>query len=147
MADFGGNDGWASFCFYSRHKVKPLVVDCEPKRLEHADKAYKLPTYQTFIEHMPELADKSIDWGFCSHTMEHCRDTAAAMREIARVIRRGCYFVLPLENKRHAVKNHAHAMCISHPSGWKRLLEANGWRVVFSEKVTQHEFQVYAEPA
>src|SRR5688572_2482920 len=59
VADFGGNDGWASFCFYSRHKIKPLVVDCEPKRIEHAAKQYRLSTYQAFIEDMKDLADKS----------------------------------------------------------------------------------------
>lgn len=146
VADFGGNDGWASFCFYSRHKVKPLVVDCEPKRLDHADKKYRLPTYQSFLENMKELADSSIDWGFCSHTLEHTRDTARAMREMARVIGRGCYFVMPLESLSHAKKNHAHAICFTKMEGWVALLEKNGWVVRLQKQVSQFEAQMYAEP-
>src|ERR1700675_3080729 len=38
VADFGGNDGYAAYCFYLQHKIKPMVIDCEPKRLEYADK-------------------------------------------------------------------------------------------------------------
>ena len=64
VADFGGNDGHASYQFYLAHKIKPLVIDCEPHRLEYAAKIYGLSTYETFIERMPELKDASIDWGF-----------------------------------------------------------------------------------
>lgn len=147
VADFGGNDGWAALNFYMVHKVKPLVVDCEPKRLAHAQFVHKLPVYRAFIENMPELADKSIDWGFTSHTLEHTRDTEAALREIARVIKRACVFVLPLEGKAHAKKNHAHSICFTTVKGWVELLEANGWKVTISEKVGDHEAQMYAEPA
>jgi ubiquinone/menaquinone biosynthesis C-methylase UbiE len=147
VADFGGNDGWAAYCFYLEHKIKPLVVDCEPQRLEHADKRFRLSTYQSFIEDMRELADDSIDWGFTSHTLEHTRDTAKALREIVRVIKRGCYFVLPLEDLRHARKNHAHAICFTKVGDWARLLEDNGWRVIVKERVTEYEAQMYAEPA
>lgn len=147
VADFGGNDGYAAFNFYLKHKVKPLVVDCEPKRIEHAEKRFKLSTYQTFIEKMPELADDSIDWGFTSHTLEHTRDTAQAMREMARVIKRGCYFVLPLEDLWHARKNHSHAICFTKVKDWVKMLEENGWKVAHYEKVGDHEAQMFAEPA
>lgn len=146
VADFGGNDGYAAHCFYLVHKIKPLVVDCEPKRLDNADKVFKLPTYQSFIEDMKELANKSIDWGFTSHTLEHTRDTAKALREIARVIKRGCYFVLPLENLAHAKRNHAHAICFTRVCDWARLLESNGWRILDKGKIGAHEAQMYAEP-
>jgi ubiquinone/menaquinone biosynthesis C-methylase UbiE len=146
VADFGGNDGFASFNFYLVHKVKPLVVDCEPRRLEHADKVYKLSTYQTFIESMPELADDSIDWGFTSHTLEHTRDTERAMREMARVVKRGCLFVVPLEDLRHARRNHAHAICFTKESDWAKLLRRNGWNVISCKKVIKHECHIYAEP-
>lgn len=147
VADFGGNDGYASYRFYLAHSIKPLVVDCEPQRIEHADKVYRLPTYQSFIEDMKELADGSIDWGFCSHTLEHTRDTEQAVREMARVVRRGCYFVLPLEDLRHARKNHAHAVCFKRPLDWVRLLQANGWQVKEHQKVGDYEVQMYAEPS
>jgi len=147
VADFGGNDGYAAYHFYVIHKVKPLVVDCEPKRIDHAGKVFKMPTYQSFIEAMPELKDKSIDWGFTSHTLEHTRDTAQALREIARVIKRGCYFVVPLEGLHHARKNHAHSICFTKVKDWVRMLEENGWKVINQEKFGSHEVQMYAEPA
>lgn len=147
VADFGGNDGFAANHFYIAHKVKPLVVDCEPQRLDYADKVYKLGTYKTFIEDMKELADDSIDWGFTSHTLEHTRDTAKAIREIARVIKRGCMFILPLEDLRHARKNHAHAICFIKMGDWVKMLTRNGWRVLSSRKAMKHECHIYAEPA
>lgn len=146
VADFGGNDGYAANEFYMAHKIKPLVIDCEPKRLEHADKVYRLPTYQSFIESMKELRSASIDWGFSSHTLEHTRDTAKALREMARVIKRGCYFVLPLERLSHARRNHAHAICFTRPRDWKRLMEANGWCVVKMRRVHEHELHAYGAP-
>lgn len=147
VADFGGNDGWASFCFYNRHKIKPLVVDCEPKRLEYADKVYHLPTYQAFIEDMKELGDKSIDWGFCSHTLEHTRDTAKALREMARVIKRGCCFILPIEDGRHAKENHAHAIHFTSMSGWVNMLRENGWNIEIQVWPHEHECHIVAEPS
>src|SRR5881394_2250745 len=44
VADFGGNDGYAAYQFYLVHKIKPIVVECDPAKIEHADKVYKLPT-------------------------------------------------------------------------------------------------------
>jgi hypothetical protein len=146
VADFGGNDGWAALNFYMVHKVKPLVVDCEPKRLAHAENIRKLPVYRTFIESMPDLTDKSIDWGFTSHTLEHTRDTAAAILEIARVVKRGCMFIMPLENLRHARNNHAHAICFTKLKDWEDLLKNNGWKMIISDKVGDHEAQIFAEP-
>lgn len=146
VADFGGNDGYAAYQFYLQHKVKPMVVDCEPKRIDYASKVYKLPTYQSFIEAMPDLADKSVDWGFCSHTMEHTRDPIAALKEMARVVKRGCYFVFPLENFRHAHENEAHTLCYTKIGSWRNLLRRNGWRIIFSGKNHKFECQMYAEP-
>ena len=147
VADFGGNDGWAAYCFYLHHKIKPLVVDCEPKRLEYAAKHYKLPTLQAFIENMSELPDKSIDWGFTSHTMEHMREPEKALREIARVVKQQCCFVVPLEDLHHARKNHAHAICFTKVGDWAKLLEANGWRVIVKNKAHKYEAHFIAEPA
>lgn len=146
VADFGGNDGYAAYNFYLVHKIKPLVVDCEPKRIANARDVFRLPVYQTFIEDMPELADKSIDWAFSSHTLEHTRDTGKAMREIARVTKRGACFVLPLEDKRHASKNHAHAICFTKAKGWVSMLEENGWNVKKFSDSHEHETIIYAEP-
>lgn len=146
LADFGGNDGYAAHEVYLSFKIKPLVVDCEPKRIEHASKVFGLSTYQAFIEDMKDLPDKSITWGFTSHTLEHTRDTEKAIREMARVVERGCLFILPLENLRHARKNHAHAICFTRVDDWKRILAGNGWNVMAAEKVGDYEAHIYAEP-
>jgi ubiquinone/menaquinone biosynthesis C-methylase UbiE len=129
VADFGGNDGYAANEFFKAHAIKPLVVDCEPQRIEHARVVYGLSTYEAFIEDMKDLADKSIDWGFCSHTLEHTRDTAKALREIARVVKRGCLFILPIEDEEHAARNMAHACHADSLKEWKALVLANGWKV------------------
>ena len=145
VADFGGNDGFASHKFYLTNKVKPLVVDCEPNRLAYAESVYKLSTCKTFIEDMP-LKDNQIDWGFCSHTLEHMRDLPEALREMSRVIRRGCYFVMPLEDLAHARRNHAHAVSFMKVKDWAKVLASNNWNVIISEKVTKFEGHIYAEP-
>src|SRR5882672_2091477 len=130
VADFGGNDGYVAYQFYAAHKIKPLVVDCDPLKIEFAQKTFGLSTLERFIEDMPELGDKSVDWAFCSHTLEHTRDINKAMTEIARVVKRGCFFVLPLERKKHAKCNHAHAVSFCRPMQWMRLLAANGWKII-----------------
>lgn len=146
VADFGGNDGWAAHQFYLVHKVKPLIVDCEPKRLRHAWDAYGLETFETFLEDMTGLPDKSIDWGFTSHTLEHCRDVEKALQEMARVVGRLCYFILPLERRHHAHGNHGHCVSFTQASGWLRLLRRNGWKILRSAKVFHDEAHVYGMP-
>lgn len=123
-----------------------MVIDCEPHRLDHAWKSYGLTTYETFIESMKELADDSIDWGFCSHTLEHTRDPQKALREMARVIKRGCLFVLPIENEDHAKHNHAHSIQADTLKQWRSLISSNGWRVVNSCRPARHECFVTARP-
>ena len=145
VADFGGNDGFASFNFYLAHKIKPLVIDCDPKRLQYAEVVFKLSILRAFIDDLP-LEDKSIDWAFCSHTLEHMRDLPKALREMSRVIKRGCYFVMPLEDLAHARKNHAHAVCIKKIKDWAGVLTTNNWKVLISKKVTKYEGHIYAEP-
>lgn len=145
VADFGGNDGHASNEFFKAHAIKPLVVDCEPNRLRHAREAYDLPTLECFIEEMP-LDDKVIDWGFCSHTLEHTRDTAAALREISRVIKRGCLFVLPIEDSEHAEHNVAHAIHADSMGEWKSIIKANGWRVMHCRRPIRQECFIVARP-
>lgn len=148
VADFGGNDGFASYSFYMAHKVKPIVVDCEPRRIEHASKVYGLPTLQRFLEHMPELADKSVHWGFCSHTMEHMREPEKAAREIARVVKYLCLFIVPLESRHHAVHyNDAHVISFKRTSAWKKFLEANGWEIVKHGTPSVDEGHLWGRPA
>lgn len=146
VADFGGNDGYAANEFYKAHAIKPLVVDCEPKRIDHAMKVYGLSTYEAFIEDMRDLESKSIDWGFCSHTLEHTRDTRKALREIARVVRRGCLFILPIEDDEHVKVNPAHACNANSLREWRDVVKANGWKVVNSARPIRQECYIMAIP-
>lgn len=145
VADFGGNDGFAAYEFYRVHKIKPIVVECDPEKIEFARTVFKLSTCESYIEKMP-LLDKSVDWGFCSHTLEHTRDTVAALNEIRRVVKRGCFFIVPLESKRHAKANHAHYIQIARPEGWRRLLEENGWNIIIGKGYDRQEYHAIAEP-
>lgn len=145
IADFGGNDGFAANEFYLAHKIKPIVVECDPAKIEYAGKVYKLPTCESLIEKMP-FADKYVDWGFCSHTAEHLRDTGAGLREIARVVKRGCAFIVPMEGKRSAMKNHSHYVSITKPARWINLFESNGWNVVDKRVASKYELHIIGEP-
>lgn len=147
-ADFGGNDGTAAHAFYRAHGIKPLVIDCEPKRLEYAESAYGLPTLRCFLEDMSALPSGCIDWGFCSHTLEHVRDQHKVLREIRRVVKRGCGFIVPLESHHSAEENEAHTFHCETLRGWRALLEECGWRVVEARKSkVRSEAHLFAEPA
>lgn len=146
VADFGGNDGTAANAFYRAHGIRPVVVDCEPKRLAFAREIYGLRTVEAFLEDLP-LESKSIEWGFCSHTLEHVRDQRAALSELRRVVRFGCGFVFPLEHKHHAEENHAHTFHCTTLRGWKRLLQSCGWHVKESKRhARKFEVHFFAEP-
>ena len=146
VADFGGNDGYAAHKFYLVHAIKPLVVDCEPQRIEHARTVYGLSTYESFLESMKDLKRDSIDWGFCSHTLEHTRSPAKALREMARVIKRACMFVLPIEDAEHAEVNTAHNVHADSMGEWKRLIKRNGWRIVGAQRPIPQECHIFARP-
>ncbi len=145
IADFGGNDGFAAHQFYMRHGIKPMVIDCEPHRIAFAKREYDLSTIQCFIEDIP-LSDNSIDWGFCSHTLEHTRDVNKALSEIARVIKRGCVFILPIESVDNASRNIAHAVSCSTLGQWKELLRPY-WTIKGSARTKcRVEAQIFAVP-
>lgn len=135
VADFGGNDGFCSNAFYLIHKIKPLVIDCEPDRLLYATEVYKLKTLQCFIEEIP-LPDKYVDWGFCSHTLEHTRDPVKALREMSRLVKRGMLLVVPLEGKEHARCNTAHSLSSPTMLQWKQLIGDSGvWAIKKSKRI------------
>jgi ubiquinone/menaquinone biosynthesis C-methylase UbiE len=50
------------------------------------------------------LADESVDFLFCTETLEHISDPAAAVREFLRVLRGGCRFVVQSPNA-HRIRN------------------------------------------
>lgn len=146
VVDFGGNDGYAAYEFYKAHAIKPTVIDCEPQRLEWARKAYSLPTIQAFLEDLGTIPKKSFDWSYCSHTMEHMRKPKAALREMARVTKYGCLFILPIEDAEHQAENTAHAFNCDTMKEWKTLINSSGWRVVRAQRPIHQEAHIMAEP-
>jgi SAM-dependent methyltransferase len=62
------------------HRVEPIARD-------------KRPFYEADLEKLP-FEDKSYDFVFCSHVLEHIDNPGAAMRELIRVGRRG-YIEVP----------------------------------------------------
>lgn len=62
------------------HRVEPIARD-------------KRPFYEVDLQKLP-FADKSYDFVFCSHVLEHMDNPGAAMRELMRVSRRG-YIEVP----------------------------------------------------
>lgn len=143
VADFGGNDGTAAYQFYLHHKVKPLVVDCVPERIDFAAKVYGLSTYEGRLENMKDLESKSIDWGFCSHTLEHLREPEKGLREIARVIRRGCFFIVPTSDER---ENAAHTLSSTSTFAWLAFISKNGWNVKMVRNMPGKEVHFFARP-
>ena len=146
VADFGGNDGFAANEFFIYHGISPLVIDCEPTRLHHAREEYGLKTLECFVEDIP-LPDDSIDWGYTSHTLEHSRDPDKALAEIARVVKRACMFLVPLERPGEAAMNRAHSVACSTVADWKRLLKPH-WKIKGAalEGKQRGEVQMFALP-
>lgn len=146
VVDFGGNDGYAANEFFKALAIKPTVIDCEPKRLVHASAVYKLPVIRCFLEDMSAIPDKSFDWAYCSHTLEHTRDPGKALREMARLTRFACLFCVPIEDDEHKEANSAHAFHLDTAKEWVALIAANGWKVIKSRRPIPCEAHVIAEP-
>lgn len=142
VADIGGNDGFSANAFYLAHKIRPIVVDCLPDRLAHADRAYRLTTVECFIDQHIPLDDNAIDWAFCSHTLEHVRDLNAAISEIARVVRRGVYFVVPIED---ASSHMEHAYDIRRVSTWRKFISKH-FKVKLAKSAFSKEAHIYGVP-
>jgi SAM-dependent methyltransferase len=75
-------------------KRADIVVDLYPEATPHRGGALKLYEHQEFVQASVEdmtdiFTDKSVDFLFTSHMLEHTNDPAAACQEIIRVAKRG----------------------------------------------------------
>ena len=120
VADFGGNDGFALLEATDKG-LDTICVDNDTKRLLYAKFVYGLKTKKTDLTKL-DMEDNSVDWGFSSHTLEHIQDIHAAVAEIKRVCKKGCYFVVPVESEDDFAGNPAHHHRFTH-KGWAELLD------------------------
>ena len=67
--------------------------------------------------------------------MEHMRDPDNALKEMARVVKRVCAFVLPLEKEEHAKMNSAHAIACSTFTAWRRVIKPH-WKILAAATLT-----------
>ena len=67
--DFGGNDGRCAEAFRRSTHIPMVVCDGLETRLEVA-REHGLKTVHCELEKL-DFADDSVNWGFCSHTLEH----------------------------------------------------------------------------
>lgn len=127
FADFGGNDGRSAQRFRDLSQCHVKVLDMSPSRLAVA-RENGLETLECELSKVP-LPDESIDWGFCSHTLEHVLDLDKTLREMHRLIKRGIFFVIPLEDAELVKKSVAHVRYSPDPEWWAKQLEAAGFVV------------------
>lgn len=98
LADVGCRCGYALMIFADElPATKLLGVDILPEAAMLAQN-YADETYVADMTTRLPFEDHSIDWVFCSHTLEHLHDIPAGISELARVAKYGMHIVVPLES-------------------------------------------------
>lgn len=121
IIDFGGNDGTAAKQAVSMG-VPAMVVDSSPSRVFYAINANGIPAVLSELESI-SLPDGFVDWGFCSHTLEHVNDFEKTWAEIKRVCSKGCFVVVPVEEEEKFAENPAHKRRHTHEE-WLEMMGA-----------------------
>ena len=117
FADFGG---WAGEAILrSKHGDMGTLIEGDPKASSLAN-SHGVNSVCANLLSIP-IPDKTFDWGFCSHVLEHVEDVQKAWSEIKRCCKKGVYVVVPTETKEEAEKNPAHVHC-ADADGWANLL-------------------------
>lgn len=125
--DFGGNDGLCAQVWEMLTHAPMTVCDITENRLAEA-RRHGLTTLKADLHDLP-LADQSIDWGFCSHTLEHVDSLSGVLKEIRRVIKRAVMFVIPLEDDNMVRKSPAHLRHNPDPEWWAQRLRGHDFIV------------------
>lgn len=98
LADVGCRCGFALMILADALPDTELIgVDILPEVLDRALNYCEHVVCADVTQGLP-FEDKSIDWAFCSHTLEHMYDIPAAIRELARITSYGMHIVVPLES-------------------------------------------------
>ena len=127
FADFGGGNGAAALAMAKATFCPVTVVDLTQKKLE-VSKGEGLVLVNAPLEELP-FADESISWGFCSHTIEHVTSLEVALKEIYRVVKYGCCFIIPLEDDEQAKKSTPHMHHSPDPEWWAARIREQGFAV------------------
>jgi hypothetical protein len=121
FVDFGGNDG--AVAQYVRQHLFDWVaaVEPEPQRARASDMK-GIPTICMTLEGLDTLVCESTwDWGYCSHTLEHCEDLDAALTAIRALVRKGIVITVPLESKESFDGNPAHKQWMTRDEWVEKL--------------------------
>ena len=129
IVDFGGSEGYASRAIARKLFVRPVVMDVNEEDLRKARDEHGLETLCERIDQKTSLGDGSVDWGFCSHVLEHVLDLDACAMELTRVVSRGLYIVVPLENPENFEKADSHMRYSENPDMYLDPFLALGWTI------------------
>lgn len=122
FCDFGGNDGTVAEAWRQGTGNTVISVDLDPLKQGWGSRSYPEVNFvNAVLEDIP-LEDKSVDWGFCSHTLEHVADLRKSMDSMARILRRGLFVVVPLENELSFRQSKPHMRASQDPLDWLRHL-------------------------
>lgn len=122
FCDFGGGDGQAAAAWRKATRCRSIVLDCTQDRLQEAE-VRGLETRLGVMEKLP-FDDCSVQWGFCSHTLEHVESLDTALAELRRVITCAVMFVVPLETDAQAAKTAAHVRHSPDENWWLDQIRA-----------------------
>lgn len=126
VADFGSRTGYVAELLKRMLYIKTICVDISQESIAACEKL-GFEGICARLEHLP-MADGSVDWGFCSHTLEHVKDMDAAVGELTRVVKRGLFLVFPLEDADNTDKNPSHMRYSTDPNFYIAPFEARGWK-------------------
>lgn len=137
VADFAGSSGYAAEIFAEKYYIKPIVSDINDEVLRTA--ATKGFHTRTCPLEKLNFKDGEVDWGFCSHALEHVLDLDKAVSELTRVVKRGLFLVFPLETKESFDKNDQHMRYSTGPDLFIDPFLARGWKVGWEKTDTNPE--------
>ena len=143
FCDFGGNDGTVAEAWRAATGNSVFSVDLDALKQGWGKRSYpKVIFVNSLLEDIP-LPDKSIDWAYCSHTLEHVADLEATMDEIARITRRGLFVVVPLENELNFRQAAPHMRASQNPIDWLHHLRHPDVRLVNWAKSFNRSAEMY----
>jgi len=128
VADFGSRTGYVADMLKRITSLNPICVDISAEHIKVCE-SKGFPAFAGRIENMSFLRDGEVDWGFCSHTLEHVKDYDAAVKELNRVVKRGLFIVIPMEHEDAGDANPSHMRFSTNIHDYITPFEALGWKM------------------